>query len=72
LAGCEKIFTDIASGSKGDRLGLAEAVQYLRPGDTLVVWKLERFNYFLVLAIKHKILAIINISVKLFLGNAAA
>ncbi len=42
--GCEKIFTDKASGTKDDRLGLAEAIEFLREGDTLVVWKLDRLG----------------------------
>lgn len=41
-AGCLKIFTDKISGSKTDRKGFEEALAYLRPGDTLVVWKLDR------------------------------
>lgn len=40
--GCEKIFTDIASGSKNERPGLDEAIKFCRNGDTLVVWKLDR------------------------------
>jgi DNA invertase Pin-like site-specific DNA recombinase len=36
-AGCERIFTDVASGAKDDRAGLAEALAFLRSGDTLVV-----------------------------------
>jgi DNA invertase Pin-like site-specific DNA recombinase len=43
-AGCQKIFTDIASGAKTDRAGLREALDYLRAGDTLVVWKLDRLG----------------------------
>ncbi|MEI8234257.1 MAG: recombinase family protein [Verrucomicrobiota bacterium] len=42
--GCEKIFSDIASGAKSDRSGLAEALRFIRPGDTLVVWKLDRLG----------------------------
>ncbi len=42
--GCEKIFTDIASGAKTDRAGLSEALDFLRDGDTLVVWKLDRLG----------------------------
>jgi DNA invertase Pin-like site-specific DNA recombinase len=43
-AGCEKIFTDIASGAKTERNGLEEALAYLREGDILVVWKLDRLG----------------------------
>lgn len=42
--GCLKIFTDIASGAKSDRPGLEETLNYLREGDTLVVWKLDRLG----------------------------
>src|SRR5579859_6333557 len=41
-AGCEKWFVDKVTGSKAERKGLDEALAYLRPGDTLVVWKLDR------------------------------
>jgi DNA invertase Pin-like site-specific DNA recombinase len=40
-AGCDRIFTDHASGGRGDRVGLADALSHLRAGDTLVVWKLD-------------------------------
>ena len=43
-AGCARIFTDVASGAKDDRTGLAEAIAFLRPGDTLAVWKLDRLG----------------------------
>jgi DNA invertase Pin-like site-specific DNA recombinase len=43
-AGCERIFTDTASGAKAQRPGLVEALQYCRPTDTLVVWKLDRLG----------------------------
>ena len=43
-AGCEKLFTDKASGAKIDRPGLAEALRFARAGDTLVVWKLDRLG----------------------------
>lgn len=42
--GCEKIFKDHASGARDDRPGLAQAIEYLRVGDTLVVWKLDRLG----------------------------
>lgn len=43
-AGCDKIFTDVASGAKSDRPGLLEAINYAREGDTIVVMKLDRFG----------------------------
>lgn len=43
-AGCEKIFRDVASGAVDSRRGLAEAIDYARDGDTLVVWKLDRLG----------------------------
>ena len=41
-AGCEKIFADTASGAQLDRPELMAALEFMRPGDTLVVWKLDR------------------------------
>src|SRR5512135_2034686 len=44
-AGCERIFTDTASGSRTDRTGLEEALHFLRDGeDTLVVWRLDQLG----------------------------
>jgi DNA invertase Pin-like site-specific DNA recombinase len=43
-AGCVKIFTDTISGSIAERKGLDEALDYLRDGDTLVVWRLDRLG----------------------------
>lgn len=42
--GCETIFKDVASGAKTERPGLNDALAYLREGDTLVVWKLDRLG----------------------------
>jgi DNA invertase Pin-like site-specific DNA recombinase len=39
---CEKIFTEKASGAQRDRSELMNALEYMRKGDTLVVWKLDR------------------------------
>jgi DNA invertase Pin-like site-specific DNA recombinase len=41
-AGCERIFEEAASGAQRDRPQLMAALDYLRPGDTLTVWKLDR------------------------------
>jgi DNA invertase Pin-like site-specific DNA recombinase len=43
-AGCSKLFTDTASGAKAERIGLEEALNYVRKGDTLVVWRLDRLG----------------------------
>jgi DNA invertase Pin-like site-specific DNA recombinase len=38
------LFEDRTSGSRSDRAGLAKALTFLRPGDCLVVWKLDRLG----------------------------
>src|ERR671919_1671508 len=43
-AGCNKLFTDTASGAKAERKGLEQALNYVRKGDTLVVWRLDRLG----------------------------
>src|SRR3982750_3492495 len=43
-AGCELIFDDMVSGTKARRPGLEQALSHLRPGDTLVVWRLDRLG----------------------------
>ena len=43
-AGCQKVFEDKVSGTRADRPGLAKALEMLRDGDTLVVWKLDRLG----------------------------
>ncbi|EJH2158538.1 recombinase family protein [Serratia proteamaculans] len=43
-AGCARIFDDVISGSKSERPGLDAALAYLREGDILVVWKLDRLG----------------------------
>lgn len=42
--GCKKIFTDKCSAYQKDRPGLIAALDFLREGDTLVVWKLDRLG----------------------------
>jgi DNA invertase Pin-like site-specific DNA recombinase len=43
-AGCEKIFADAASGKLAERPELSLCLGYLRAGDTLVVWRLDRLG----------------------------
>lgn len=43
-AGCEKVFSDELSGAKSERPGLTEAFKFVRTGDTLVVWRLDRLG----------------------------
>jgi DNA invertase Pin-like site-specific DNA recombinase len=43
-AGCNEIFTDTLSNAKAKREGLEKVLSTLRPGDTLVVWKLDRLG----------------------------
>lgn len=43
-AGCEKVFEDRASGDRADRAGLQAALDYVRDGEVLVVWKLDRLG----------------------------
>ena len=42
--GCGEIFTDTASGSSTERPGLNAALKFLRSGDVLVVWRLDRLG----------------------------
>ena len=44
LAAGRHLFEDRASGSRDNRAGLAKALAFLRPGDCLVVWKLDRLG----------------------------
>jgi DNA invertase Pin-like site-specific DNA recombinase len=50
-AGCERIFTETASGAKEDRAELARMLDMARAGDVIVVWKLDR----LARSIRHLI-----------------
>jgi len=44
VAGCYRVFTETASGARTDRPVLDQLLDQLRPGDTLVVWKLDRLG----------------------------
>src|SRR2546429_6622977 len=59
-AGCEKIFTDTTSGAKSERPGLQDAMNHLRAGDTLVVWRLDRLGR----TLKHLIATITDLNDK--------
>jgi len=41
-AGCGKLFVEKASGAQRERPALGEALAFMRAGDTLVVWRLDR------------------------------
>src|SRR5438477_7242237 len=56
--GCSKIFTDTISGATTERKGLDEALEFLREGDTLVVWKLDRLGR----TLKHLIETVTDLS----------
>ena len=43
-AECSQIYSDTASGAKAERKGLEDAINYVREGDTLVVWRLDRLG----------------------------
>ena len=43
-AGVTKAFSDVMSGARDDRPGLAAFMAYVRAGDTVVVWKLDRLG----------------------------
>lgn len=59
-AGCEKLFTDTTSGANTERPGLQEAMNHLRAGDTLVVWRLDRLGR----TLKHLIATISELNDK--------
>jgi DNA invertase Pin-like site-specific DNA recombinase len=43
-AGCDKIFSDTMSGSRNDRPGLKQALEFARSGDSICVWRLDRLG----------------------------
>ena len=57
-AGCKKIYTDKTGGAKADRPGLERALADVRPGDSLVVWKLDRLGR----SLKHLIETVTDLS----------
>jgi DNA invertase Pin-like site-specific DNA recombinase len=59
-ANCERIYTDKASGALASRPGLDKALEQLRPGDTLVVWRLDRLGR----SLKHLIEVVEDLNAK--------
>jgi DNA invertase Pin-like site-specific DNA recombinase len=47
-SGCERIYQDVISGAAETRTGLSEALAALKPGDTFIVWRLDRLGRSLV------------------------
>lgn len=43
-SGCDPIIEDRLSGAKAERPGLKSALDYARPGDVIVVWRLDRLS----------------------------
>lgn len=59
-AGCYKVFVDQASGSLDERPELSKLLDQIRPGDTLVVWRLDRLGR----SIRHLIDSLTELSAK--------
>jgi DNA invertase Pin-like site-specific DNA recombinase len=59
-AGCARVFEDAVSGARADRPGLAQALDYVREGDVLVVWKLDRLGR----SLSHLIETVAGLEVK--------
>ena len=72
-AGCERVFEDIISGAKTERQGLDAALAYLREGDALVVWKLDRLGRSMVHLVNTvQGLAARGVGLKVLTGQGAA
>ena len=72
-AGCERVFEDIISGAKTERQGLDAALAYLREGDALVVWKLDRLGRSMVHLVNTvQNLAACGVGLKVLTGQGAA
>ena len=57
-AGCEKVYTDKTGGTRAEQPGLERALADLRPGDKLVIWKLDRLGR----SLKHLIETVTGLS----------
>ncbi|MCQ6335057.1 MULTISPECIES: recombinase family protein [Bacillus cereus group] len=49
---CDKIFQDKLVGVKDIRPGIEEALQHIRPSDSLVVWRLNQLGEFVIVLMK--------------------
>jgi len=67
-AGCDRVFTDTVSGATSERPGLAGAMTFLRDGDTLVVWRLDRLGR----SLSHLIDTITTLEVSAHVGMPSA
>jgi DNA invertase Pin-like site-specific DNA recombinase len=70
-AGVMKTFSDTISGAKDDRPGLAALMDYVREGDTVVVWKLDRLGRN-TLHILEKVKALTDAGVTLIRGSTTS
>ncbi len=76
-AGCSTVFAEIASGKLTERPELERCGQSLRPGDTLVVWRLDRLGRSLsdliqmVVALERRGVAVESLDERIQTGGAA-
>ena len=61
------LFEDRASGAKDDRAGLARALEFVRAGDVLVVWKLDRLGR----SLSHLLAIVTSLKDKREIGRAS-
>jgi len=59
-AGCSAIYQEQVSGTKSDRSELGQCLKALRPGDTLVVWRLDRLGR----SLKHLVETVTELEAK--------
>ncbi len=59
-AGCEDIYCDVSSGARTERPELDKCISYLRKGDILVVWKLDRLGR----SLRHLVKVVANMENK--------
>ena len=70
--GCDKIFQDVMSGSTMQRPGWIALMDFIREGDTLVLWSLDRMGRTMVEMLKEfEILRERKVTIKILYGTAA-